>query len=226
MFLWVEMWFKYQNNEQNLQICDVQISQIAKFETPFMRKGHIFLLSGFLPLFLRLALPCSLSGSLFVAHTYAHRINAQFAWMQKLVVGQTVKSPTPFFRQYWHCLQNLAMCCYSFLPLDEVPDIFRHFMKCQTSQIACNIHKWSLWCYIYSPVAKFLGFWLNLIYKPNKVFHFSLSSLSACVQSPCPPLSYMYKGAHGVTAFQDGRERCCHAYSLIVTKIRAVHLVR
>ena len=27
----VETWFKYQNNKQNLQICDIQMSQIAKF---------------------------------------------------------------------------------------------------------------------------------------------------------------------------------------------------
>ena len=27
----VEMWFKYQNNEQNLQIWDMEVSQIAKF---------------------------------------------------------------------------------------------------------------------------------------------------------------------------------------------------
>ena len=33
------------------------------------------------------------------------------------------------------------MCiAYSFLPLYEMPDIFRHFMKCLTSQIACNIY--------------------------------------------------------------------------------------
>ena len=30
-FFWVETWFKYQNNKQNLQIWDMQISQIAKF---------------------------------------------------------------------------------------------------------------------------------------------------------------------------------------------------
>ena len=30
-FLEVEMWFKYQNNQQNFQIWDMQISQIAKF---------------------------------------------------------------------------------------------------------------------------------------------------------------------------------------------------
>ena len=30
-FFLVETWFKYQNNEQNLQIWDTQISQIAKF---------------------------------------------------------------------------------------------------------------------------------------------------------------------------------------------------
>ena len=28
---WVEMWFKYQNNKQNLQIWDMHVSQIAKF---------------------------------------------------------------------------------------------------------------------------------------------------------------------------------------------------
>ena len=28
----VERWFKYQSNEQNLQIQDMQISQIAKFK--------------------------------------------------------------------------------------------------------------------------------------------------------------------------------------------------
>ena len=33
------------------------------------------------------------------------------------------------------------MCiAYSFLPLYEMPDIFRHFMKCLTSRIACNIY--------------------------------------------------------------------------------------
>ena len=30
-FYLLERWFKYQNNEQNLQIQDMQISQIAKF---------------------------------------------------------------------------------------------------------------------------------------------------------------------------------------------------
>ena len=30
-FFKVEMWFKDQNNQQNLQIWDMQISQIAKF---------------------------------------------------------------------------------------------------------------------------------------------------------------------------------------------------
>ena len=30
-FFGAEMWFKYQNNKQNLQIWDMQISQIAKF---------------------------------------------------------------------------------------------------------------------------------------------------------------------------------------------------
>ena len=30
-FFWVEIWFQYQNNKQNLQIWDMQISQIAKF---------------------------------------------------------------------------------------------------------------------------------------------------------------------------------------------------
>ena len=42
---WVETWFKYQNNEQNLQIWDVQVSQNAKFyvKTHFVRMGHIWL---------------------------------------------------------------------------------------------------------------------------------------------------------------------------------------
>ena len=31
VFFWIEMWFQYQNNKQNLQIWDMQISQIAKF---------------------------------------------------------------------------------------------------------------------------------------------------------------------------------------------------
>ena len=31
LFFWVEMWFKYQNNKQNLQTWDVQIPQIARF---------------------------------------------------------------------------------------------------------------------------------------------------------------------------------------------------
>ena len=30
-FFGVETWFKYQNNKQNLQIWDMQVSQIAKF---------------------------------------------------------------------------------------------------------------------------------------------------------------------------------------------------
>ena len=40
----VETWFQYQNNKQNLQIWDMQISQIAKFlvKTHFVRTGHIF----------------------------------------------------------------------------------------------------------------------------------------------------------------------------------------
>ena len=29
---------------------------------------------------------------------------------------------------------------YSFSPLHEMPDIFRHFMKCLTSRIVCNIY--------------------------------------------------------------------------------------
>ena len=29
---------------------------------------------------------------------------------------------------------------YSFSPLHEIPDIFRHFMKCLTSGFACNIY--------------------------------------------------------------------------------------
>ena len=30
-FFWVETWFKYQNNEQDLEIWDMQIAKIAKF---------------------------------------------------------------------------------------------------------------------------------------------------------------------------------------------------
>ena len=47
------------------------------------------------------------------------------------------------FRQCTYCLQNLRIACiaYSFSPLHEMPDIFRHFMKCLTSRIACNISK-------------------------------------------------------------------------------------
>jgi len=46
------------------------------------------------------------------------------------------------FRQCTYCLQTLGITCiaYSFSPLHETPDIFRHFMKCLTSRIACNIY--------------------------------------------------------------------------------------
>ena len=46
------------------------------------------------------------------------------------------------FRQCTYCLQNLGITyiAYSFSPLREMPDIFRHFMKCLTSRIACNIY--------------------------------------------------------------------------------------
>ena len=40
----VERWFKYQNNEQNFQIWDMQISHIAKFKTHFVGTGHIYYL--------------------------------------------------------------------------------------------------------------------------------------------------------------------------------------
>ena len=49
-------------------------------------------------------------------------------------------------RQYLYCLQNLGIIiiciypAYSFSPLHEMPDIFRHLVKCLTSQIACNTH--------------------------------------------------------------------------------------
>ena len=56
----------------------------------------------------------------------------QFARIQKLAVRQTVNSQALFFKQYSCYLQNLGITCiaYSFLPLHEMPDIFRHFMKC------------------------------------------------------------------------------------------------
>ena len=90
-----------------------------------------------------LPLSLSLTHACMHAHTQRHRINTQFAWIQKLAVRQTVKSQELFFRQYSYCLQTLGITCiaYSFSPLHEVPDIFRHFMKCLTSQIAYNIYK-------------------------------------------------------------------------------------
>ena len=47
-----------------------------------------------------------------------------------------------YFCQCTYCLQNLSITCiaYSFSPLHEMPDIFRHFMKCFTSRIACTIY--------------------------------------------------------------------------------------
>ena len=53
-----------------------------------------------------------------------------------------LKSRALFFRQYSYCLQTLGITCiaYSFSPLHEMSDIFRHFMKCLTSRIACNIY--------------------------------------------------------------------------------------
>ena len=47
------------------------------------------------------------------------------------------------FRQCTYCLQNSGITCiaYSFSPLHEMPDIFRYFMKCLTSRIACNIYR-------------------------------------------------------------------------------------
>ena len=53
-----------------------------------------------------------------------------------------MKSRALFSRQYSYCLQNLGITCIvrSFSPLHEMPDIFRHFMKCLTSRIACNIY--------------------------------------------------------------------------------------
>ena len=53
-----------------------------------------------------------------------------------------LKSWALFFRQYSYCLQNLDITyiAYNFSPLHEMPNIFRHFMKCLTSRIACNIY--------------------------------------------------------------------------------------
>ena len=63
-----------------------------------------------------------------------------------------LKSRAIFFRHYSYCLQNLGIMyiAYNFSPLHEMPNIFRHFMKCLTSPIACNI-------YIYKPILLALG---------------------------------------------------------------------
>ena len=83
-------------------------------------------------------------------HTQRQRINTQFARIQKLAVMQTVKSQALSSRQDEYCLQNLGITCiaYSFSPPHEMPKIFRHFMKCLTSRIACNISI-SIYLYIY-----------------------------------------------------------------------------
>ena len=55
---------------------------------------------------------------------------------------QYMKCLEVYFRQWTYRLHNLGITCsvYSFSPLHQKPDIFRHFMKCLISRTACNIY--------------------------------------------------------------------------------------
>ena len=119
-------------------------------------------------------------------HTQRFRINTQFARIQKLAVRQT-ESRALFFRQYEYCLQNLGITyiAYSFLPLHEMPNIFRHFMKCRPEgrpgmsdvpscleSQGCHLIPLSylLSCFVFlpSPLAlSFLSFFLLMVHSPD-----------------------------------------------------------
>ena len=67
------------------------------------------------------------------------------AWKIVLEISQFASLPDCKFLQSGKlCIDSmplLCLCCaYSFSPLHETPDIFRHFMKCLTSRIASNIY--------------------------------------------------------------------------------------